>query len=189
MEKRMPTRLKEKYINAVIPQMMKDFNYKNRMQVPRLVKVVLNMGVGEAINDIKILDKAVGELALITGQHPTITRAKKAISNFKIRAGQAIGCKVTLRRNIMYEFLDRLINVALPRIRDFRGVFNTSFDQDGNYSLGLKEHVIFPEIEYDKIMRTQGMNITIITTAKTKDESCGLLKLLGMPFREVESKG
>jgi len=180
----MPPRLKEKYINEVIPRMGKDFGYKNKMQAPRLVKVVVNMGVGEAINDIKIMDKALEEMALITGQHPIVCRAKKAISNFKIRVGLPIGCRVTLRRNIMYEFLDRFINVALPRIRDFRGVSDTSFDQDGNYSLGLKEQIIFPEIEYDRIQRAQGMDITIVTTAKTKEESKGLLKLLGMPFKE-----
>lgn len=177
-------RLKEKYINEIVPQMMKDFGYKNKMQVPRILKMVVNMGVGEAITDIKILDKAVEELALITGQHPVICRAKKAISNFKIREGQPIGCKVTLRRNIMYEFLDRLINVALPRIRDFRGASVKGFDEKGNYSMGIKEQVIFPEIEYDRITRQQGMNITIVMNAKNKKESLGLFRLFGMPFEQ-----
>lgn len=184
MEKIKTPRLKEKYFNEVVPLMMKDFGYKNKMQVPRLVKTVVNMGVGEAITDIKIMDKAQEELATITGQHPVLCRAKKAISNFKIRIGQPIGCKVTLRQNIMYEFLDRLINIALPRIRDFRGVPNKAFDGKGNYNLGIKEQAIFPELEFDRIARAQGMNITIVTTAKTKEESSALLKLLGMPFQE-----
>jgi large subunit ribosomal protein L5 len=184
MEKRKTPRLKEKYFNEVVPEMMKEFGYKNKMQVPRLVKAVVNMGVGEAITDIKIMDKAQDELAAITGQHPVLCRAKKAISNFKIRIGQPIGCKVTLRQNIMYEFLDKLMNIALPRIRDFRGVPNKAFDGNGNYNLGIKEQVIFPEIEFDRIARAQGMNITVVTTAKTKEESRALLKLLGMPFQE-----
>lgn len=183
MQKRKIPRLKEKYINEVIPAMIKEFGYKNSMQVPRLVKVVVNMGVGEAVTDIKIFDKAVEELAAITGQHPVTCRAKKAISNFKIRQGQPIGCKVTLRQNIMYEFLDRLLNIALPRIRDFRGVSPAAFDENANYNLGIKEQTVFPEIEYDRITRPQGMNITIITTAKSIKESSGLLKLLGMPFQ------
>ncbi|PIQ88359.1 MAG: 50S ribosomal protein L5 [Candidatus Omnitrophica bacterium CG11_big_fil_rev_8_21_14_0_20_42_13] len=177
-------RLKEKYINEVVPEMMKMFAYKNRMQVPKLSKVTVSMGVGAAKDDIKILDKAMDELSLITGQRPVVCRSKKAISNFKIREDQAIGCKVTLRAAYMYEFLDRLMNIALPRIRDFRGVPGTSFDQDGNYSMGLKEQAIFPEIDYDKAsQRVQGMNITIITTAKTGNESHELLRLLGMPFK------
>ncbi|MFQ5681499.1 MAG: 50S ribosomal protein L5 [Candidatus Omnitrophota bacterium] len=178
----MKTRLKEKYINEVIPKMVKECGYKNNMQVPRLAKIVVNMGVGEAINDIKIMDKAIEELSIITGQYPVICRAKKAISNFKIRVGQPIGCKVTLRRDNMYEFLDRFINVALPRVRDFRGVSDRAFDQDGNYTIGLPEQLIFPEIDYDKVQRTQGMNITIVTTAGNKEDARRLLKLLGMPF-------
>lgn len=176
--------IKEKYLNEVVPAMMKEFGYKNNMQVPRLVKITVNMGVGEAINDIKIMDKAVEELGLITGQRPVLCRAKKAISNFKIREGQAIGCKVTLRQNVMYEFIGRLINIALPRIRDFRGVSRNAFDQDGNYNLGLSEQYIFPEIEFDRIQRVQGLNITIGIRAKNKAESMALLRLLGMPFRE-----
>lgn len=176
-------RLKEKYFNEIVPQMMKDFGYKNKLQVPRLVKVTVNMGVGEAITDIKILDKAQEELGLITGQHPVVCRSKKAISNFKIRVGQPIGCKVTLRHNMMYEFLDRLINVTLPRIRDFRGVSAGSFDDAGNYSMGLNEQYIFPEIEFDRIQRAQGMDINITIKSGNKKESLALLKLLGMPFQ------
>lgn len=184
MEMKKIPRLKEKYINEIIPAMMKEFGYKNKMQVPRLVKIVVNMGVGEAITDIKIMDKAQEELAAITGQHPVLCRAKKAISNFKIREGQPIGCKVTLRRNIMYEFLDRFMNIALPRIRDFRGISNKSFDENGSYNLGIREQTIFPEIEYDRIPRLQGMNITIISNSKTVKESLGFLRLLGMPFQQ-----
>ncbi len=176
-------RLLEKYRNEIIPQIQKTFNLKNRYAVPRLEKIVVNMGVGEAINDIKILDKCMEELALITGQKPIIRRARKAISNFKVKKGQPVGCKVTLRRARMYEFLDRLINIALPRIRDFRGLPTDSFDRDGNYTLGISEQVIFPEIEYDKIARTQGMDITIvIKNAESRDFAYQLLKLFGIPF-------
>jgi len=177
-------RLSEKYRNDIIPQMMQSFNLKNKFAVPRIEKIVVNMGVGEGIQDIKILEKSMEELAMITGQKPIIRRAKKAISNFKIRQGQAIGCKVTLRRAIMYEFMDRLVNIALPRIRDFRGVPTDSFDKAGNYTLGLTEQVIFPEIEYDRITRTQGMDITlVIKNAKSKEQAQELLKLFGMPFK------
>ncbi len=179
----MTTRLKEKYKATVVPALVKDFQYKNPMQVPKLEKVVVNMGVGAASQNIKLLDSAVDELGRITGQKPLTTRSKKAISNFKIRENMPIGAVVTLRGEKMYEFLDRLISVALPRIRDFRGVPTRSFDGRGNYTLGLKEQAIFPEIEYDKIVRNQGMDISIVTTAKTDAEGKALLKHLGMPFR------
>jgi large subunit ribosomal protein L5 len=179
----MMPRLLEKYRNDIVPQLMQSFNLKNRLAVPRLEKIVVNMGVGEAIGDIKILEKSIQELGTITGQKPVMRRAKKAISNFKIRKGLPVGCKVTLRRTMMYEFLDRLINVALPRIRDFRGVPLDSFDKGGNYTLGLKEQTIFPEIEYDKISRPQGMDVTlVIKNAKTKEQAKELLKLFGVPF-------
>lgn len=165
--------------------MMQTFGLKNRLAVPRLEKIVINMGVGEALQDIKILEKASEELAAITGQKPIIRRAKKAISNFKLKQGAPVGCKVTLRRARMYEFLDRLINVTMPRIRDFRGVPADSFDKAGNYTLGLTEQGIFPEIEYDKITRPQGMDITfVISGAKTTEQSRELLRLFGMPFKE-----
>ena len=181
----MVPRLLEKYRNEITPKMMESFKFKNRYAVPHLEKIVVNMGVGEALQDIKILEKSMEELATITGQKPIIRRAKKAISNFKIRKGSAIGAKVTLRRVMMYEFMDRLINIALPRIRDFRGVPNDSFDKAGNYTLGLSEQVIFPEIEYDRITRTQGMDITfVIKNAKTKEEAKELLRLFGMPYEE-----
>ena len=157
---------------------------KNRLEVPRLEKIVVNMGVGEALQDIKILEKAMEELSLITGQKPILRRAKKAIANFKIKQGQPIGCKVTLRRTIMYEFLDRLISIALPRIRDFRGISSDSFDEAGNYTLGITEQSIFPEIDYDKVSRMQGMDITlVIKNVKSKEQARELLKLFGMPFR------
>lgn len=159
------------------------FGYKNVLAVPRIEKIVVNMGVGEAANDNKILEKAMEELTTIVGQKPIIRRAKKAISNFKLKKGSAVGLKVTLRRERMYEFLDRLVNVALPRIRDFRGVSGDSFDQGGNYSLGIHEQIIFPEIEYDKTELTQGMDITICTSARTEEEARELLKLFGMPFK------
>ena len=165
---------------------MKKFNYKNVMQVPRLVKIVINMAVGQATQDPKLLEMAMKELAKITGQQPIIRRAKKSISNFKLRAGMAIGCKVTLRRERMYEFLDRLINAATPRIRDFRGLSDKSFDGRGNYTLGIREHVIFPEINVDEVERIFGMDITIVTTAKTDEEAYELLRLFGMPFRKRE---
>jgi len=177
-------RLKDLYKNMVMPEMMKKFGYKNRMQVPRIEKVVINMGLGAAVQNIKIIDKAVEELTLITGQKPIVTKSKKSIANFKLRAGIPIGAMVTLRRDRMYEFLDRFFNIALPRMRDFRGLSPKGFDGRGNYSLGLKEQIIFPEITYDKVERIQGMNISIVTTARTDEEARELLKLLGMPFRE-----
>jgi len=175
-------RLLEKYNSEIIPEMMKRFNYKNAMQAPKLIKIVLNVGLGEATQDVKLLDAAQNQLAMITGQKPVVTKAKKAIANFKIRKGSSIGCKVTLRRTMMYEFLDRLIAVAIPRIRDFRGLSPNSFDQGGNYSFGLSEQLIFPEVDIDKVMKVHGMDITIATTAKNKDEAFELLRLMGMPF-------
>ncbi|MFH0913233.1 MAG: 50S ribosomal protein L5 [Candidatus Omnitrophota bacterium] len=180
----MTPRLLEKYRNEIAPQMMKAFSLKNALAVPRLEKIVINMGVGEALQDIKILEKSMEDLAVITGQKPILRRAKKAIANFKIKQGQPIGCKVTLRRAMMYEFIDRLLTIALPRIRDFRGVSPDAFDQRGNYTLGISEQGIFPEIDYDKITRTQGMDITIvIKNAKTKEEAREFLRLFGMPFK------
>ena len=177
-------RLKEYYQTELIPQLMKEFNYKNTMQAPRIQKLLLSMGVGEAIQNIKVLDSALVELMTIAGQKAVTTKAKKSIANFKLRQGMPIGCMVTLRKDKMYEFFDRLVNVALPRVRDFRGVSGKSFDGRGNYSLGIKEQIIFPEIEYDKIDKIKGLNINIVTTAKTDEEGRALLKLLGMPFRE-----
>jgi large subunit ribosomal protein L5 len=175
-------RLKQKYDEQVVPAMKSEFSYKNSMQVPRLEKITINVGVGEATQNVKALDSTVAEITAITGQKPVITRAKKAIANFKLREGVPIGCMVTLRRNRMYEFLDRLIHVALPRVRDFKGVSDRSFDGRGNYSLGLREQIIFPEINADKVEKTRGMTVTITTTAKTDPEGRALLKLLGMPF-------
>jgi large subunit ribosomal protein L5 len=171
------------YKKEVVPALMKRFSYKNIMQVPKLEKVVINMGLGEAIQNIKILDSAVEEIAAITGQKPVVTKAKRAIAQFKLRFGMPIGCMVTLRKERMYEFFNRLINVALPRVRDFRGLSPHSFDGRGNYALGIKEQIIFPEINYDKIDKIKGMNIVIVTTAKTDEEGKELLRLLGMPFR------
>ena len=176
-------RLKELYNNEIVPQLTKDFSYKNIMQVPKLEKIVVNMGLGEAIQNVKILDSAVEELAMITGQKTVITKAKKSIASFKLRQGMPIGCMVTLRREKMYEFLDRLINVSLPRVRDFKGISGKGFDGRGNYSLGIKEQLIFPEINYDKIDKIKGLNITIVTSAKSDEEGKALLKHLGMPFR------
>ncbi len=176
-------RMKEKYRNEVLPQMKKEFQHKNDFDVPRVEKVVINMGLGEAIQNIKVIDHAVEELSIITGQRPIVKRARKSVSNFKLREGMPIGCSVTLRRKRMYEFLDRLMNIALPRVRDFRGVSAKSFDGRGNYTLGIREQIIFPEINYDKIDKIRGMNITIVTTAKTDEEALALLKQLGMPFR------
>lgn len=176
-------RLKEMYFKECMPQLIRSFNYKNSMEVPRLEKIVLNMGLGDAAQNIKILDSAMEELALIAGQRPIVTRARRSIAAFKLREGMSIGCMVTLRRDRMYEFFDRLINVALPRVRDFRGISDRSFDGRGNYTLGIKEQVIFPEIDYDKVDKIKGMNITIVTTANTDEEGRALLKLLGMPFR------
>jgi large subunit ribosomal protein L5 len=176
-------RLKDLYIKDVVPNLMKDFNYKSVMEVPKLEKIVVNMGLGEAIQNVKILDSASEELALITGQKAVITKAKKSIASFKLRQGMPIGCMVTLRKDRMYEFLDRLVNVSLPRVRDFKGIPAKAFDGQGNYSLGIKEQLIFPEINYDKIDKIKGMNITIVTTAKTDEEGRALLRMLGMPFR------
>lgn len=175
-------RLKDRYQTEVIPVMMKEFNYKNALQVPRLEKITLNVGLGEAIQNIKVLDAAVAEVTAITGQKPVVTRAKKAIANFKLREGVPIGCMVTLRRARMYEFLDRLIHVALPRVRDFKGVSDRSFDGRGNYSLGLREQIIFPEIQVDKVDKTRGLSVSIVTTAKMDREGRALLKFMGMPF-------
>jgi len=175
-------RLKNKYQNDVIPAMMKEFGYKNAMQVPRLEKITVNVGVGEATQNIKAIDTTVAELTAITGQKPVVTRAKKAIANFKLREGMPIGCMVTLRRERMLEFLDRLIHVALPRVRDFKGISSRAFDGRGNYSLGLREQIIFPEIHADRVEKTRGMTITINTTAKTDPEGLELLRLMGMPF-------
>jgi len=176
-------RLKEYYRKEVIPLLSKKFSYKNPWEAPRLDKIVINMGVGDAIQNPKLLDAAVDDLTLIAGQRPVITRAKKSISNFRLRAGMAIGCKVTLRGERMYEFWDRLVNVAIPRIRDFRGLLVKSFDGRGNYTLGIKEQVIFPEINFDKVEKLGGMDITIATTAGTDEEALELLAALGMPFR------
>ncbi len=183
----MKPRLVEKYEKEVIPQMMQTFNISNKFAVPRIKKIVVNMGVGEALQDIKILEKALEELTMITGQKPVIRRAKKAISNFKIRQGNPVGCKVTLRRAKMYEFMDRLINIAMPRIRDFRGVSADSFDQSGNYTIGLTEQNIFPEIDIDKVTRSQGMDITfVIESVKNKEQAREFLRLFGMPFKISE---
>jgi large subunit ribosomal protein L5 len=175
-------RLKEKYQNDVVQAMIKEFGYKNPMQVPRLEKITLNVGVGEATQNAKAVDSAVSEITAIAGQKPVVTKAKKAIANFKLREGVPIGCMVTLRRDRMFEFLDRLIHVALPRVRDFKGISDRSFDGRGNYSLGLREQIIFPEIHADKVEKTRGLTITITTTAKTDQEGRVLLKLMGMPF-------
>jgi large subunit ribosomal protein L5 len=175
-------RLKEAYKEKVVPALMEKFQYDSIMQAPKVEKIIINMGVGEAKENQKFLDNAVEEMTLIAGQKPVVTKAKKSISNFKLREGMAIGCKVTLRGNHMYEFLDKLVNVALPRVRDFRGVSKTAFDGRGNYALGIKEQLIFPEINYDKIDKIRGMDIIITTTANTDEEARELLKLLGMPF-------
>ncbi|MBW1786500.1 MAG: 50S ribosomal protein L5 [Deltaproteobacteria bacterium] len=177
------SRLKEKYRNDVVPALLKEFGYTSVMAVPRLEKVVLNMGLGEAIQNIKILDSGVEELTLIAGQKAVITKAKKSIAGFKLRQGMPIGCTVTLRRDRMYDFLDKLFNVALPRVRDFRGISNKIFDGRANCSIGIKEHIIFSEIDYDKVEKIKGLNITIVTTGKKNEEARFLLKELGMPFR------
>lgn len=177
------SRLKERYRNEVVPQMIREFGYRNPMEVPRVVKVVVNIGLGEALEDVKALDAASRDLATITGQKPIITRAKKSIAGFKLRAGNPIGAKVTLRGKRMYDFLDRLCNVALPRQRDFRGVSPDAFDGRGNYTLGLREQLVWPEIDYDSIDRVRGMEVTIVTTARTDEEARHLLRLMGMPFR------
>ena len=181
---KVPTpRLAEQYRNEIVPELMKQFGYKSVMEVPRLDKIVLNMGVGEAVNDKKILENAVGDLTLISGQKPVITKARKSIAGFKIRAGYPIGCKVTLRNVRMYEFLDRLISVAIPRVRDFRGISVRAFDGKGNFNMGVKEQIIFPEIEYDKIDALRGLNVTIATTAKNDSEARALLSAFRFPFR------
>jgi len=174
--------MKEYYLNNVVPELVKKFNYKNMMEVPKLEKIVINVGVGEAKDNPKALESAVSDLTIISGQKPIITKAKKSIANFKIREGMAIGCKVTLRGVRMYDFADRLISLALPRVRDFRGVSADSFDGRGNYALGIKEQLIFPEISYDKIDKVRGMDIIFVTTAKTDEEAKELLALMGMPF-------
>jgi large subunit ribosomal protein L5 len=177
-------RLKTQYREEIAPALKKDFNYKSVMQIPRLVKIVVSMGVGEALVNKKLLDTAVSELSLITGQRAVKTKAKKSIANFKIRQGQEIGAMVTLRGKVMYEFLDRLVNVALPRVKDFRGINGNAFDGHGNYALGITEQIIFPEIDFDKIERVSGLNIVIVTTAKTDSEAKGFLEKFGMPFRK-----
>jgi large subunit ribosomal protein L5 len=178
-------RLKEAYRNQIVPALMKEFGYGNPMQVPRLERIVLNVGMGEAIQNVKLLESAAEELGVITGQRAVITRAKKAISGFKLRQGVPIGAKATLRGDRMYEFLDRLVSIALPRIRDFRGISPKAFDGRGNYTLGLKEQLIFPEIKYDHVASIHGMDITFVTTARTNDEGKALLRELGMPFRAM----
>ena len=177
-------RQKERFVKEIAPALQQKFGYKNVMQIPKLEKVVINMGVGEAIQNSKAIDSAVGDLMKISGQKPIVTRAKKSIAAFKLRAGMPIGVKVTLRGDRMYEFVDRLLSVALPRVRDFRGVSSKSFDGRGNYTLGIKEQLIFPEIEYDKIDKLRGMDIVFVTTAKTDEEARELLRMLGMPFRD-----
>ncbi|MCK5534663.1 50S ribosomal protein L5 [bacterium] len=177
-------RLLEVYKKEIVPKLMKQFKYKNVMEVPYIQKIVVNMGLSEAKDDIKIIDRARGELAAITGQNPLITKAKKSISNFKLREGVPIGAKVTLRSRRMYEFLDRLINAALPRIRDFKGISRKAFDKEGNYNLGIREQSIFPEIKADKVEKTRGLNITIVIGSKSIEESRELLNLFGMPFRK-----
>ena len=178
------SRLKDTYNNEIVDAMMKKFGYKNVMQVPKLDKIVINMGVGEAKDNAKVLDSAVKDLETISGQKAVLTRAKKSVANFKIREGLAIGCKVTLRGEKMYEFLDRLVNLSLPRVRDFRGVNPNSFDGRGNYALGIKEQIIFPEIEYDKVDKVRGMDVIIVTTANTDEEARELLTLFNMPFKK-----
>lgn len=176
-------KLKERYEKEIVPQLIETFTYANRMQVPKLAKIVLNMGLGEAIQNVKILETAAEELKAIAGQQPVITRAKKSIAAFKLRENMPIGCMVTLRQERMYDFLQRLVNVALPRVRDFRGVSGKAFDGRGNFALGIKEHIIFPEIDYDKIDKIKGLNVCIVTTARSDAEGKELLRLLGMPFR------
>ncbi len=181
---RVPARLRERYRQEIVPALVAEFSYTNRMQVPAVKKVVINMGLGEAVSNVKVIDAAVAELAAITGQKPVVTRAKKSEAAFKLRAGMPIGCKVTLRGERMYEFLDRLLSVALPRIRDFRGVPAKSFDGRGNYALGIREQLIFPEISYDKVDMTRGMDVCVETSARTDEEARSLLTHLGFPFRK-----
>lgn len=186
VEEKIPARLKEKYIKEIVPKLKEQFNYKSIMQVPKIEKIVVNMGVGQAVQDPKILDEAVRDIETITGQKVSVRIAKKAISNFKLREGMKIGAKVTLRQERMYEFLDRLITIALPRVRDFRGVPDKSFDGRGNYTLGIKEQIIFPEINVDKVTKVLGMDVTFVTTAKSDKEAYELLSAFGMPFRKKE---
>ncbi len=178
------SKLKEYYQDEVIPSLTKEFGYKNVMEVPKIVKITVNVGLGEAIQNVKLLDSTVNEIAAITGQRPVITKARKSIASFKLRKGMPIGCMVTLRRGRMYDFLEKLVNIALPRVRDFRGIPNKSFDGRGNFSMGLKEQIIFPEIEYDTVEKVKGMNICITTTAKTDQEARFLIGAMGMPFRK-----
>src|SRR5213082_2349196 len=182
----MASRLKEKYQKEVVPALQKEFDYNNPMQVPSVHKVVVNIGMGEAIQNAKAMDAAVSDLSTITGQRPVITRAKRSVAAFKLREGMQIGCMVTLRGDRMYQFLDKLMNVALPRLRDFQGVSPEAFDGRGNYTLGLREQIIFPEVDYDKIDKLRGLEITVVTTAKTDDEGRSLLTQMGMPFRKRE---
>lgn len=177
------TLLREKYKSEIVPKLMEEFSYNNVMQVPKITKITLNMGVGEALNDKKVMENAVSDMTLISGQKPVVTKARKSIAGFKVRAGWPIGCKVTLRQDRMYEFLERLISIAIPRIRDFRGLNAKSFDGHGNYSLGVTEQIIFPEIDYDKIDKLRGLDVTITTTAKTNDEGRALLKAFNFPFK------
>jgi len=179
------SRLFEKFMNEIVPDLQRELSIKNKMAVPRLEKIIINVGVGEAIQNIKLLDTAKKELSLIAGQWPAVGRAKKSISSFKLRKGQPIACYVTLRGNRMYEFFDRLVNIVLPRVRDFRGLSPRSFDRRGNYTLGMKEQLVFPEIDYTKVERPRGMNITIVTSAENDEHAWALLKKLGMPFSEV----
>ncbi|WP_232699807.1 50S ribosomal protein L5 [Brevibacillus daliensis] len=180
----MAARLKDKYLNEIVPSLMTKFSYKSIMQVPKVEKIVINMGVGEAVANAKAIDTAIEDLQLITGQKPVVTRSKKSIAGFKLREGMPIGAKVTLRGERMYQFLDKLMNVSLPRVRDFRGISSKAFDGRGNYTLGLKEQLIFPEIEYDKIDKVRGMDIVVVTSAKTDEEARELLTQMGMPFRK-----
>jgi len=179
-------RIKEKYESEVVPEMMKKFNYKNKMAVPKIEKIVLNMGLGKAREDSKIIEEATEVISTITGQRPVITKSRKSISNFSLRKGMPVGCKVTLRKSKMYEFLDRLINIALARIRDFQGTSPKSFDGRGSYTLGIKEQLVFPEMDFDKVKTTLGMNITIVTNARTDEEAKELLSFIGMPFKREE---
>ena len=184
----MATRFQSQYAEKIRPSLMQEFGYKNSYQVPRLDKIVVNMGVGETVNDIKKMDAAVADLAAITGQKPLVIKSKKAIANFKLRRGLPVGCKVTLRGARMYEFLDRLVTIALPRVRDFRGLSGRSFDGRGNYAIGIKEQIVFPEIDYDKIDKIKGMNISLCTTARSDEHGRALLAGLGLPFRKPEAK-
>jgi large subunit ribosomal protein L5 len=179
-----PARLRERYASAVLPELVKEFGFKNPMQAPKLEKIIVNMGLGEAINNGKIIDASVEQLGQITGQKPVVTKARKSIANFKLRQGQSIGAMVTLRGDRMYEFFDRLVSIALPRVRDFKGVSPKAFDGKGNYTLGVREQIIFPEINYDKVEKIKGLNITVVTTARNDEEGRALLRHLGMPFRQ-----